>query len=65
MGVRGFEDRALPLHFPHVDRGERGDRHVVAILECYKTIPDVVASCVDGMDYRAHIHKKSRHEDSP
>jgi len=27
------------------------DRHVVAVLECHKTIPDVVASCIDGMDY--------------
>jgi hypothetical protein len=56
MRVRGFEDRALPLHLPDVDRGKRGDRHGVAVLECYKTVSDVVASCINGMDERAHIH---------
>jgi hypothetical protein len=65
MGVRGFDDRVLPLHFPDVDGGERGDRYVIAVLERYKTVSDVVASCIDGLDYRAHIDKKSRHEDSP
>jgi hypothetical protein len=65
MRVRAFDHRALPLHFPDVDGGERGDRNVIAVLERYKTVSDVVASCIDGLDYRAHIHKKSRHEDSP
>ena len=48
-----------------MDGGERRDRDAVAILEGYKAIFDVVASSIDGMDYRAHIHMKSRHEGSP
>src|SRR4029077_2133105 len=33
--------------------------------EGYKAIFNVIASSIDGMDFRAHIHMKSRHEDSP
>src|SRR5207244_10913776 len=63
--VRRLGHSAFPLDLPDMDGGERGDRDVVAILERYKAIFDVVASSIDGMDFRAHIHMKSRHEDSP